>query len=80
MSLVVWSRLCDPFVFQNFREVSHRPPSFLDTYSLSVSSLECKALGIVMDFFYKWVSVDMKVGLTAALDKRGFVCVWRAGQ
>ena len=25
-------------------------------------------------------SVDMKVGLTAALDKRGFVCVWRAGQ
>ena len=24
--------------------------------------------------------VDMKVGLTAALDKRGFVCVWRAGQ
>ena len=26
------------------------------------------------------VVVDMKVGLTAALDKRGFVCVWRAGQ
>ena len=25
-------------------------------------------------------NVDMKVGLTAALDKRGFVCVWRAGQ
>ena len=22
---------------------------------------------------------DMKVRLTAALDKRGFVCVWRAG-
>ncbi len=25
-------------------------------------------------------SVDMKMRLTAALDKRGFVCVWRAGQ
>ena len=24
--------------------------------------------------------VDMKVRLTVALDKRGFVCVWRAGQ
>ena len=24
--------------------------------------------------------VDMKVRLTVALDKRGFVCVWHAGQ
>ena len=25
-------------------------------------------------------NVDMKVRLTVALDKRGFICVWRAGQ
>ena len=33
-----------------------------------------------VDTFHILVPVDMKVGLTAALDKRGFVCVWRAGQ
>ena len=26
------------------------------------------------------VFVDMKVRLTAALDKRGFICAWHAGQ
>ena len=31
------------------------------------------------DLETRW-SVDMKVRLTVALDKRGFVCVWRAGQ
>ena len=30
--------------------------------------------------FPSFTPVDMKVRLTAALDKRGFVCVWRAGQ
>ena len=27
-----------------------------------------------------YIFVDMKLRLTVALDKRGFVCVWRAGQ
>ena len=31
-------------------------------------------------FVHNRLYVDMKVGLTTALDKRGFVCVWRAGQ
>ena len=32
--------------------ISPIPPFFLDTYSLSISSLECKTLCIVMSFFY----------------------------
>ena len=34
--------------------VSLLPPSFLDTYSLSTSSLECKALCIVISFLVLW--------------------------
>ena len=34
--------------------VSPRPSSFLDTYSLSMSSLGCKALCIVMSFLVPW--------------------------
>ena len=34
--------------------VSHLPPSFLDTYSLSTSSLGCNALWIVISFLVLW--------------------------
>ncbi len=43
----------------------------------------CKGHGRYFDPVAPWPgtdnyqSVDMKVGLTAALDKRGFVCVWK---
>ena len=32
------------------------------------------------DNLHCYIGVDMKVGQTAALDKRGLICVWRAGQ
>ena len=44
---------------------------FFSYYALNVSN------SITL---YIYIYVDMKVGLTAAPNRRGFVCVWRAGQ
>ena len=44
------------------------PPSFLDTYSLSMSSLGCKALSIVINFLALWF---ICLGFSLVYSKKG---------